>query len=174
MIRLLFQGTVDAPASTLVDWLFEGIEEHPSWNKLVMDSVKLQVSIRVSSPFLLAPNYIDENHLSSRTSTKTRTSSTSRRVRKAADSLLPEISLFCGIATNAAIITSAVACPSPRRRYRIASTWLGEKIDRDERQEGDRETSSNFLLQGARTVWAVGQRRNCPTRTATSVASPGS
>ncbi|XP_032687027.1 steroidogenic acute regulatory protein-like [Odontomachus brunneus] len=35
-------GIIDAPASTLVDWLFEGIEEHPSWNKLVMESVKLQ------------------------------------------------------------------------------------------------------------------------------------
>lgn len=35
-------GIIEAPASTLVDWLFEGIEEHPSWNKLVMESVKLQ------------------------------------------------------------------------------------------------------------------------------------
>ncbi|XP_014468240.1 PREDICTED: stAR-related lipid transfer protein 3 [Dinoponera quadriceps] len=35
-------GVVDAPASTLVDWLFEGIEEQASWNKLVMESMKLQ------------------------------------------------------------------------------------------------------------------------------------
>ncbi|CAL1688207.1 unnamed protein product [Lasius platythorax] len=35
-------GIVDAPASILIDLLFDGIEEFPLWNKLVTDSMKLQ------------------------------------------------------------------------------------------------------------------------------------
>lgn len=35
-------GIIEAPASILIDWLFDDIEEFPSWNKLVTESVKLQ------------------------------------------------------------------------------------------------------------------------------------
>ncbi|KYM81019.1 StAR-related lipid transfer protein 3 [Atta colombica] len=40
-------GIIDAPASILIDLLFDGVEEQVSWNKLVTESIKLQ--------------YIDEN-----------------------------------------------------------------------------------------------------------------
>lgn len=130
------QGIVDAPASTLVNWLFEGIEEHASWNKLVMESVKLQVNICVALFFTLFVTFycINENLLT-RTLTKIRISSTSRQVHKAAGSLLREISLFCDIAINAAIITSAVACPLLCRQFRIVSIWSGKRIDREKRNK---------------------------------------
>ncbi|XP_014607302.1 PREDICTED: stAR-related lipid transfer protein 3 isoform X1 [Polistes canadensis] len=35
-------GIVDAPASMLVNWLFDGVEASPTWNKLVTESRKLQ------------------------------------------------------------------------------------------------------------------------------------
>lgn len=39
----MFQGIIDVPASILIDLLFDGIEEFPLWNKLVTESMKLQV-----------------------------------------------------------------------------------------------------------------------------------
>ncbi|XP_014607303.1 PREDICTED: MLN64 N-terminal domain homolog isoform X2 [Polistes canadensis] len=36
------KGIVDAPASMLVNWLFDGVEASPTWNKLVTESRKLQ------------------------------------------------------------------------------------------------------------------------------------
>lgn len=39
----MFQGIVNAPASILIDLLFDDIEEFPLWNKLVTESMKLQV-----------------------------------------------------------------------------------------------------------------------------------
>ncbi|KAI4492480.1 hypothetical protein M0804_002271 [Polistes exclamans] len=35
-------GIVEAPASMLVNWLFDGVEASPTWNKLVTESRKLQ------------------------------------------------------------------------------------------------------------------------------------
>ncbi|KAL2717679.1 stAR-related lipid transfer protein 3 isoform X2 [Vespula squamosa] len=35
-------GIVDAPANMLINWLFDGVEAAPSWNKLVTESMKLQ------------------------------------------------------------------------------------------------------------------------------------
>lgn len=35
-------GIVNAPASMIVNWLYDGIETVPAWNKLVSESIKLQ------------------------------------------------------------------------------------------------------------------------------------
>ncbi|XP_046819300.1 steroidogenic acute regulatory protein-like isoform X1 [Vespa crabro] len=35
-------GIVDAPANMLINWLFDGVEAAPTWNKLVTESMKLQ------------------------------------------------------------------------------------------------------------------------------------
>lgn len=52
------KGVIDAPASILVNKLFDEIESLPSWNKLVTESTKLQVHKR----FLLI-SYVNENSL---------------------------------------------------------------------------------------------------------------
>lgn len=52
-----------------------------------------------------------------------------------------------------------------------------EKSGAEKKKKRERETDDTFISlcpQGVKTAWAVGQRRNCPTRTVTSVASPGS
>lgn len=65
----MFQGIIDAPASILIDLLFDGIEEFPLWNKLVTESTKLQVifaftfccNILLISAKIIYSKNIDEN-----------------------------------------------------------------------------------------------------------------
>jgi len=53
MVQSLFKGIIDAPASILIDLLFDNIEEQVSWNKLVTESIKIQVSKTTVFYFLL-------------------------------------------------------------------------------------------------------------------------
>lgn len=87
----MFQGIIDVPASILIDLLFDGIEEFPLWNKLVTESIKLEVIFIFS--FYCNVLLILQQLSFLRISMKTRTSFIKQQVLMVVDSSQREISL---------------------------------------------------------------------------------
>lgn len=104
-----FKGIIDAPASVLIDLLFDNIEEQASWNKHVSESIKLQVSKTIIFSFFSFSYHnilyiLITKFIFNRLLTKTQILFIKQQSPLVVGLLRHEISLFLGIVTNVAII----------------------------------------------------------------------